>query len=124
MQRSSESQERSIESPSKKAKMSSAFYDSEDDEDILETSFNENADILRSYLQYKVADDSKDLSQLLVPEFELVKNIFIELNTRLPSSSSCERLFSIAKLNYNNLRSRLNDSKINQLIFLSANRKE
>lgn len=105
----------------KKIKLDSTFYESDDDEEeattLMECSIN-----LKKYLQAPISDSPKDISQLLNPELRSIKKLFIELNTRLPSSSSCERLFSSSKLSYSNLRNRLDDPKINEIIFLAVNK--
>lgn len=113
--------DQSTESPSKKIKITSSFYDSDDEDCTENSSINDLSILLKKYMNYPVSESPHDLSQLQATEFSPIKHLFIDLNTKLPSSSSCERLFSIAKLSYSNLRGKLDDDKIDELIVLSAN---
>ena len=117
-------EDETVESPPKKVKLSSNFYDSDDDDDESSESNSiiELTTMLKKFMSYPIAETPQDLSQLQASEFLPLKKIFIDLNTKLPSSSSCERLFSVAKLSYNNLRGRMDDKKIDEVIFLAANK--
>lgn len=51
-----------------------------------------------------------------------LRALYVELNTRMPSSAAAERLFSIAKLIFGPLRTRLTGRTLNRLIFIHNNR--
>jgi hypothetical protein len=68
-----------------------------------------------NYLQ----DQSRDLASL--NRYPLVKKVFIEYNTTLPSSAPVERLFSFAGMVHSPKRNRLSDELFENLLLLKGN---
>ena len=68
-----------------------------------------------NYLQ----DTSKALNSL--DRYPTIKKLFRRYNTTLPSSAAVERLFSFAGMVHTPKRSRLSDSKLEELVLLKAN---
>lgn len=102
-----------------------------DDEDIIleETLENTMADELRSAIEKALAEPNpKENFEMLRQEFNLyrktnnkTKNIsllFKAIQTVKPSSTECERAFSIAGKFCTKVRSRLSDQSLNALVFL------
>jgi hypothetical protein len=68
-------------------------------------------------------EQATSMSLLLQPKYEKIKKVFIKYNTKLISSASVERLFSIAKHVLTNSRTRLLDENFEKLIILNVSRK-
>lgn len=67
-------------------------------------------------------DTSNELSIFNNPKYAKLREIFIDLNTKIPSSASVERLFSTAKKFWTYDRPNLSDKRLEQMIFLKSNR--
>jgi hypothetical protein len=87
--------------------------------------FNSNADsqstatadgIIAGYLSGAAASFS-DLSA-----YRQIKKLFLELNSALPASAACERLFSVAGRIFVPNRSRITDEHFEQPLLLRVNR--
>jgi hypothetical protein len=74
-----------------------------------------NSDVLTQYLN-STSDETTSIKSW--PE---LKEIFIKLNTPIPSSASAERLFSCAGLVMTNKRTRMTDKLFENLVFLKMN---
>ena len=53
----------------------------------------------------------------------MLKKLFVELNTALPASAACERLFSVAGLIFVPNRSSISDEHFEQQLLLRLNAK-
>lgn len=72
-------------------------------------------------LEQFFVDPNISLSIFDNPKYVKLRNIFILLNTKIPSSASVERLFSIAKKFWTYDRPNLGDKVLEQMIFLKYN---
>ena len=57
----------------------------------------------------------------VLSSFPLIKNLFVSINTGLPSSAAVERLFSLGKRVLSPLRTLLSDNHFEMVVFLKAN---
>jgi hypothetical protein len=73
--------------------------------------------LLHSYLRER----ERSIKLLLRPEYEVIKKVFMKFNTQVPTSSSCERLFSMAKHIFTATRSLLLDEKFEKLLIMKCN---
>lgn len=86
------------------------------------SSFNETEPRIDSRVllgQYFLEND-KSLTLLLLPKYEVIKEIFIIHNTKLLSSAACERLFSMAKHVFTASRTLLSDERFEKLLLLKC----
>lgn len=79
-----------------------------------------NKNLLEKYF----AEADKSLKLLLEPKYDKIKKVFIKYNTRLLSSASAERLFSLAKHILTYARTSLLDDNFEMLTILNASRKK
>lgn len=77
----------------------------------------------RLLLEQYFAENDKSLELLLQPKYEKIKKVFIKYNTRLLSSASSERLFSLAKHIMTYARTSLLDENFEMLTILNVSRK-
>ena len=63
-----------------------------------------------------------DEKVLMLNAFPTLKRLFIRFNTTIPSSASCERLFSVVGIILNSRRGRLNLKTLEQLLMLKSNK--
>jgi len=81
-------------------------------------SANSNAaKILSAYIN----STSSSLDDLNTNSSAILKNIFLELNTALPASAACERLFSVAGRVFMPNRTRMTDEHFEQQLLLRLN---
>jgi len=73
-------------------------------------------DVLTTYLQ----DDSDSLASL--DQWPCLKPTFIKLNTPLPASAACERLFSAAGRIFTPRRGRISDKHFEQQLLAYGNK--
>ena len=78
---------------------------------------HQNADALTQYL------NSPSEETTVIKTWPELKDIFIKLNTPIPSSASAERLFSCAGLVMTSKRTRMTDKLFENLVFLKMNLK-
>ncbi len=72
-----------------------------------------------SELDIYFSDPSNKLSSL--DKYPKLKEMYLKLNTALPSSASVERLFSVGGSIYRPTRNRLSDTNFEKLLFLKVN---
>lgn len=65
-------------------------------------------------------ESSQEVSLLLQNKYEPLKKLFIKTNTKILSSASCERIFSMAKHIFTASRSSLSDDKFEKLVILKS----
>lgn len=70
---------------------------------------------LACYLSSSISD------VVMLKQFPNIKDLFIKLNTPLPSSAPCERLFSVGGLVFNDKMGRMSDSLIEEKVLLKMN---
>ena len=70
-------------------------------------------------LERFLSDDSEHLSGLAA--YPTLRTLFVELNTGLPASAACERLFSAAGLICKPLRACIGDAVFEQQLLLKLN---
>ena len=75
-------------------------------------------DEVNEYLASKV----KTLDDFKRGEFPTVSKVFLEYNTTEAANVRSERLFSRGKLMFGTLRTSLNDSNFEKLVFLNCNK--
>ncbi len=71
---------------------------------------------LNKFLEEKITDDLSTLHSR-----SLIKHLFLELNTGLPSSAAVERLLSLGGRVLTPTRTLLSDEHFEMLVFLKAN---
>jgi hypothetical protein len=92
-------------------------FDSEEDNLVVTTN---NLAVLQNYLK----ETDRLINVLLRSEYSGIKQLFINYNTQVPTSASCERLFSMAKFVLTASRSLLSDQKFEKLLILKCNYKK
>lgn len=94
---------------------------SEEDEDFFSTikhgNVNENTKQLESYLACQA--DTMDV----LKTFPAVCHLSLKLNTPLPASAACERLFSTAGLIFRPKRARLGSKNFENQLLLKLNKR-
>lgn len=68
-----------------------------------------------------LADSSDKIESL--EKYQILKRLYRKYNVTLPSSASCERLFSVAGRIFSPVRSRISDKNFERLLFLKFNSK-
>ena len=65
---------------------------------------------------------SSSISSLIeLNSYPIIKNVFVELNTALPASAACERMFSVAGRIFAPNRTRMSDEHFEQQLLLRLN---
>src|SRR4029434_4518031 len=59
----------------------------------------------------------------LLTSFENIKNLSLKINTGLPASAACERLFCCARLLFNAKLARMNSTHLENQLLLKLNKK-
>ena len=72
-----------------------------------------------SEVELYIADSGSQVQDL--EKYPLLKRLFLKYNAPLPSSASCERLFSVAGRIFSAVRNRISDRNFERLLFLKAN---
>ena len=83
----------------------------------------ELADDSKMLLSKYFAENNKDISLLMDPKYEKIKELFLRYNTKLLSSASCERLFSMAKHVLTATRTNLKDERFEKFVILKISQK-
>lgn len=88
-------------------------------ETSLQAEHQPDAVILREFFD----DQNSDLTIFDNPKYFKLRELFIDLNTKIPSSASVERLFSVAKKFWTFDRPNFSDKRLEHMIFLKSNSK-
>ena len=80
---------------------------------------NDRFFVRQMQLEEYLAGRSGDLSALSA--YQLLRKLFVKLNTALPASVACERLFSTAGLIFTPKRARIGDANFEQQLLLKLN---
>lgn len=95
------------------------------------SSSSDEGDFFSSMKTSKAQDGAKQLEAYLscsadnlnlLKSFPAVCKMSVRLNTPLPASAACERLFSIAGLVFSPRRARLHDSNVENQLLLRVNK--
>lgn len=85
----------------------------------IKTPEEEAKDEVQKYLETK----SSDSSISILHSFPHLKQVFLKVNSPLPSSAAVERLFSLSGLLFNARRARLSDQNLEMTVLLKTNEK-
>ena len=69
------------------------------------------------------AENNKNISLLMNPNYGQIKELFLRYNTKLLSSASCERLFSMAEHVLTASSTNLKDERFEKLVILKISQK-
>jgi hypothetical protein len=96
---------------------SQVFFDLKDFQEDINSQNDSNLSLLNDYF----ADKNVNISIFENQKYAKLRDIFIDLNSEIPSNASVERLFSTAKKVWTCDRSKIGDKILVEMIFLKCN---